>query len=382
MATEKRKPAPTVTKFLDQLKLRMNELGMTQADLARKMGYSEALVSRFLRGDSNLSSPTMEKLASAVGSEVTIQLLAPTEPETEASVKPAPAPAEPVKRREALKARAHALAEEGGPELVVEIARMAPKDRNPVGRPPGAIWDYSAHLLQMARLLVSGEARGVTEASELAAQWAKNIPGLKVVSPRTLRRYFRKDEDRYRAQAAFVLAKERKDATAEGDAPAKPARRVWKRASGGGGTGAGHAALGRPLSSYGWVNLELNRLQDELRFSPDVMEALREPYMLEEIRSLAAGRPELTDLTAVAGLDRDLTRAMETIPKEVLSVAEEAAKLSSTAVLAAQPFERILEDSAVHQIARHLQGASEAMDRISAFRDQVWLTKPPHKLFE
>lgn len=380
MAAEKRNPTPTVRRFLDQLKARMDELGMTQAELARKMGQSEALVSRFLRGDSNLSPPTMEKLASAVGSEVSIQLLAPTEPEIEVSVKPASAPADPVKRREAVKARARALAEEEGPELVAEIARMAPKDRRPVGRPRGAVWDTTLHLAYMARLLVSGEA-GFTEASELAAEWAE-AQGLKVVSARTLRRHFRMDEGRYMAQAEFELAKERKEAAAKEGAPTKPARRVWKRASGGGGMGGGQAALSRPLSSYGWVDLELNRLQDQLRFSSDVMEALREPYMLEEIRALAAERQELMNPNALAGLDSVATRAIESIPK-MPSAVEEATKLSSTAVLTAQPFERILGDSAVHQATtRHLRDVAEAMDRMSAFKEQLWLTKPFHKLFE
>ena len=45
----------------------MHARGMTQADLARSMGVFPSHVSRILRGEANLTTDTLDKLANAIG---------------------------------------------------------------------------------------------------------------------------------------------------------------------------------------------------------------------------------------------------------------------------------------------------------------------------
>lgn len=45
---------------------RMNQCGMSKADLARQLGTSQAYVTKILRGDANLTIKSMVELANAV----------------------------------------------------------------------------------------------------------------------------------------------------------------------------------------------------------------------------------------------------------------------------------------------------------------------------
>lgn len=60
--------------FLAQVNARMLAQGMSNAELAHRMGTSPAYITRLFRGSANLSVPTIVKLAQAVGS--TLQLAA------------------------------------------------------------------------------------------------------------------------------------------------------------------------------------------------------------------------------------------------------------------------------------------------------------------
>jgi transcriptional regulator with XRE-family HTH domain len=53
--------------FVDELVRCMRQTGVTQAELARRLGASEPYVSKVLRGDANFTLATMVKLATAVG---------------------------------------------------------------------------------------------------------------------------------------------------------------------------------------------------------------------------------------------------------------------------------------------------------------------------
>jgi ribosome-binding protein aMBF1 (putative translation factor) len=52
--------------------IRRAELGISQRELARRMGTSSSVVSRLERGEHNVSMETMRKLAGALGLELTI----------------------------------------------------------------------------------------------------------------------------------------------------------------------------------------------------------------------------------------------------------------------------------------------------------------------
>ena len=58
----------------EQIVARMDERGMTQADLAREMGVSRARVSQILRGNDNLTLKSIVAVAIALGSRVELQL--------------------------------------------------------------------------------------------------------------------------------------------------------------------------------------------------------------------------------------------------------------------------------------------------------------------
>lgn len=58
--------------FLVQINARMQAQGMSNVELARRMGTSSADITRLFRGSANLSVQTMVKLAQAVGA--TLQL--------------------------------------------------------------------------------------------------------------------------------------------------------------------------------------------------------------------------------------------------------------------------------------------------------------------
>ena len=67
--------------FLMQVNARMQAQGVSNTELARRMGTSPAYVTRLFRGNANLSVQTMTKLAHAVNSTLSLQLVANNEPE-------------------------------------------------------------------------------------------------------------------------------------------------------------------------------------------------------------------------------------------------------------------------------------------------------------
>ena len=60
--------------YLAQVNARMQAQGMSNAELARRMGTSAAYVTRLFRGNANLSVQTMVKLAGAVGAALQLGL--------------------------------------------------------------------------------------------------------------------------------------------------------------------------------------------------------------------------------------------------------------------------------------------------------------------
>ena len=80
----------------EQIVARMEERGMTQADLARAMGLSRARVSQILRGNDNLTLKSIVAVAIALDCRVEMLLkpVGTTDPEQE--VQPSPTEARPL----------------------------------------------------------------------------------------------------------------------------------------------------------------------------------------------------------------------------------------------------------------------------------------------
>lgn len=62
--------AALTNEFAVQVHERMKRLGISQAELARRIGHTRAYVSQLLRGDSNFTALTMAKVAMALGESV------------------------------------------------------------------------------------------------------------------------------------------------------------------------------------------------------------------------------------------------------------------------------------------------------------------------
>jgi transcriptional regulator with XRE-family HTH domain len=60
--------------FVEELVRCMRQAEMSQAELARRLGASEAYVSKVLRGDANFTLATLVKLADAVGQELRLRM--------------------------------------------------------------------------------------------------------------------------------------------------------------------------------------------------------------------------------------------------------------------------------------------------------------------
>lgn len=73
-------PVNLHTVFLQNVRRRMSELGMTQRDLAKSMGVTEAYVSRLLAGKNVPSLEMPGRLAPHLGT-TPLYLLTPSEPE-------------------------------------------------------------------------------------------------------------------------------------------------------------------------------------------------------------------------------------------------------------------------------------------------------------
>lgn len=71
-ATPEGQAAHVAVTFLVQVNARMQAQGVSNAELARRIGTSPAYITRLFRGSANLSVQTMVKLAQAVGA--TLQL--------------------------------------------------------------------------------------------------------------------------------------------------------------------------------------------------------------------------------------------------------------------------------------------------------------------
>jgi transcriptional regulator with XRE-family HTH domain len=66
--------AGLVHDFTEALGRRMEEEGVSRAELARRLGTSQAYVTKVLRGNVNFTLATLVKLARAVGGEVRLDL--------------------------------------------------------------------------------------------------------------------------------------------------------------------------------------------------------------------------------------------------------------------------------------------------------------------
>lgn len=73
-ATPEGQAAHVAVAFLVQVHGRMQAQGMSNAELARRMGTSSAYITRLFRGNANLSVQTMVKLAQTVGGSLRVEL--------------------------------------------------------------------------------------------------------------------------------------------------------------------------------------------------------------------------------------------------------------------------------------------------------------------
>jgi len=60
--------------FTEDLVVRMDELGMTRSELARKLDTSPAYVTKILRGNANFTLDSLVKIAHAVGCQLSTHL--------------------------------------------------------------------------------------------------------------------------------------------------------------------------------------------------------------------------------------------------------------------------------------------------------------------
>ena len=82
----------------EQIVARMEERGMTQADLARAMGVSRARVSQILRGNDNLTLKSIVAVAIALDCRVEMLLNPIQAPEPDGAAQPSPTETRPLAR--------------------------------------------------------------------------------------------------------------------------------------------------------------------------------------------------------------------------------------------------------------------------------------------
>lgn len=63
--------------FVRELERRMEEQGVSRAELARRLGSSKAYVTKVMSADANFTLTTMTRLAMAVGGEVHVRIVDP-----------------------------------------------------------------------------------------------------------------------------------------------------------------------------------------------------------------------------------------------------------------------------------------------------------------
>lgn len=313
MSNQRKKPTSIVDDFLKQLLRKMRAQGISQTELAKRLDCSKSNVSKLLNGKSNLQVATMERLAKALEVEVAVglQLNGPCSDEARSDAADSSCPelspqssAQPVrgtaqgqpKRRDEIKAKARAVLEQLPPEVREEIAALVsnlPKSR---GRKPGPLYDYSAHLANMAqRMVKSGMKLRERGAAARASEWAKK-QGLAHVSPKTLRTYFAEDREALLDAARRRLNQQTSAERSLQPRPAEPlpepnvseARPARRLPTGSDRRGSSGLTASSPLSSLGWVNAELSRIQAQYQVDRGLMQILREPYLLEKIAELDA----------------------------------------------------------------------------------------------
>ena len=73
--------AAAAYEFVRELERRMEEQGVSRAELARRLGSSKAYVTKVLTADANFTLTTMTRLAMAVGGEVHVRISDPKKKE-------------------------------------------------------------------------------------------------------------------------------------------------------------------------------------------------------------------------------------------------------------------------------------------------------------
>ena len=66
-----------VLEIADRVHSRIQQLGISQAELARRMGVSRPMVTKLLTGDSNFQLKTLLRLADALDMELTVDFVLP-----------------------------------------------------------------------------------------------------------------------------------------------------------------------------------------------------------------------------------------------------------------------------------------------------------------
>lgn len=83
--------AHAALEFTEEVARRLEEEGVSRAELARRMGTSPAYVTKILRGDVNFTLATMSKLARSLGGRLEVRLAPAAAEATARSAAPAPA---------------------------------------------------------------------------------------------------------------------------------------------------------------------------------------------------------------------------------------------------------------------------------------------------
>ncbi|HEV7515921.1 MAG TPA: helix-turn-helix transcriptional regulator [Thermoanaerobaculia bacterium] len=81
--------------FVRELERRLEEQGVSRAELARRLGTSKAYVTKVLSADANFTLATMNRLAAAVGGEVHVRISDRRAANRKAGRQPVPEPEPP-----------------------------------------------------------------------------------------------------------------------------------------------------------------------------------------------------------------------------------------------------------------------------------------------
>lgn len=290
-------------KLTAQIRKYVEEQGLSQAELAEQLNCSRSYVNKLLKGEENLTSATMEKLAEALGLELSVNVQPRKEPISRSLNAP-----ETVEEGEEQRDKdtadlldslqvqtaddVRATIDTWSPEARRELTRLVRETisdngkRAKPGRKKGSGADCRPQMLHMALLLEGDDPPSEREASRLAEEWAAeqraagtqgaaNLPEL--LSAETLRGRFRRNKTFYLREARKILAKERQEVagahTNDGPPSTVPGR-------------AGGSSARTPLSGLSSVKVELDRIAERFGLSDDSVALLRTPGVLEEIGRL------------------------------------------------------------------------------------------------